>query len=71
MTGNKHNPEGNSSVRVEPHPSPYWKHMHRDWRTWIGVAFMFAALSIYVLSGDLSWLPRSQPRQPLPAAAAR
>jgi hypothetical protein len=35
MTGNKHNPEGNSNSAGEPDPGPYWRRMHRDWRFWI------------------------------------
>jgi hypothetical protein len=61
MTGNKHNPEGNSD-QGEPDPGPYWRRMHRDWRFWVGALFMSAALAIYVLSGDLAWIPRGQPR---------
>jgi hypothetical protein len=68
MTGNKHNYEGMTSDSGEPDPGPYWKRMHRDWRFWVGAVFMFAAIAIYVLSGDLAWVPRSQPRQPVPAA---
>jgi hypothetical protein len=56
MTGNKHNPEGNSNSAGEPDPGPYWRRMHRDWRFWIGAVFMAAALAIYVLSGDLAWV---------------
>jgi hypothetical protein len=63
MTGNRHNREGNSSDGGEPGAGPYWKRMHRDWRFWIGAVFMFAAISIYVLSGDLAWVPRGH-RQP-------
>jgi hypothetical protein len=58
MTGNKHNFEGNSSDSGEPDPGPYWRRMHRDWRFWVGAVFMAAALAIYVLSGDLAWVPR-------------
>jgi hypothetical protein len=68
MTGNKHNFEGNSSDSGEPDPGPYWRRMHRDWRFWIGAIFMFAALAIYVLSGNLAWVPRGHP---LPPAAGR
>jgi hypothetical protein len=57
MTGNKHNPEGNNSDAGEPDPGPYWTRMHRDWRFWVGAAFMAGALAIYVLSGDLAWVP--------------
>jgi hypothetical protein len=45
--------------------------MHRDWRFWVGALLMFGAISIYVLSGDLAWVPRSQPRLSPPAAAGR
>jgi hypothetical protein len=31
--------------------------MHRDWRFWLGAIFMAGALAIYVLSGDLAWIP--------------
>jgi hypothetical protein len=57
MTGNKHNHEGNSSNMGEPDPGPYWRRMHRDWRFWVGAILMAAALAIYVLSGDLAWVP--------------
>jgi hypothetical protein len=57
MTGSKYNQEGNSGDSGEPSPGPYWKRMHRDWRFWIGAVFMAAALAIYVISGDLSWVP--------------
>jgi len=57
MTGSKHNHEGNSRDSGEPEPGPYWKRMHRDWRFWIGALFMAAALAVYVLSGDLAWVP--------------
>jgi hypothetical protein len=43
--------------------------MHRDWRFWVGAVLMFAALSIYILSGDLAFIPRSQPHPATPASA--
>jgi hypothetical protein len=58
MTGNKHNPEGHSGDDGEPDPGPYWRRMHRDWRFWVGAILMGAALAIFVLSGDLAWVPR-------------
>jgi hypothetical protein len=39
---------------------PYWRRMHRDWRMWVGLVLMFAAITIYVLSEDLAWLPHLQ-----------
>ena len=70
MTGNRHNHEGNSGDSGEPEPGPYWKRMHRDWRFWIGAVLMAAALAVYVLSGDLAWVPNGhrQPAMPAPAA---
>ncbi len=57
MTGSKHNREGNSGEGGEAGPGPYWMRMHRDWRFWIGAVFMAAALAIFVMSGDLAWVP--------------
>ena len=43
---------------------PYWRRAHTDWRFWVGVFLMFAAMIVYVLSDDLAWRPRNQPQQP-------
>jgi hypothetical protein len=47
---------------------PYWKHAHHDWRLWIAVCLMLAAMFTYVMSDDLAWRPRSQLHQPTSAA---
>jgi hypothetical protein len=36
---------------------PYWKRAHKDWKFWVGVVFIAAAIVIYVLSLDLSTVP--------------
>jgi hypothetical protein len=36
---------------------PYWKRAHRDWWFWIGLVLMLAAITVYVLSNDLAFLP--------------
>jgi hypothetical protein len=59
MTGNKHNPEGERGEHGEPSPGPHWQRMHRDWRFWVCALMMAAALAIYVLSGDLAWVPHN------------
>ena len=41
-----------------PQRPPYWKRAHRDWWFWVGLVLMLAAISIYVLSDDLMFLPR-------------
>ena len=71
MTGSKNNHEGNSGDYGETDPGPYWRRMHRDWRFWVGALFMLAALGIYVMSGDMAWIPRSQPQQSTPAVGGK
>ena len=56
-----HGNEGPDPGSVHQHPDhapdPYWKRAHRDWRIWVALFFMLAAITIYVLSEDLAWLP--------------
>ena len=59
MTGNKHNPEGERGEHGEPGPGPYWHRMHRDWRFWVCSFLMAAAIAIYVLSGNLAFVPHN------------
>jgi len=60
-----HHPHGEQD-RDDVHRDhrPYWKRAHRDWRFWIAVLLMLACMSAYVMSNDLSWPPRGQPRPP-------
>jgi hypothetical protein len=44
---------------------PYWTRAHRDWRVWVGVVLMLAAMIIYLMTNDLAWGPHLQPRQPI------
>jgi len=37
---------------------PYWKRAHHDWKFWVVMVMMFAALAMYVMSNDLSQVPR-------------
>jgi hypothetical protein len=32
--------------------------MHRDWRFWVCAFLMAVALTIFIMSGDLSLIPR-------------
>lgn len=43
-----HGKPARDSIRYEP--DPYWKRAHHDWRVWIGLFFMLAAITMYVLS---------------------
>jgi hypothetical protein len=63
MTEIKHHHHPDQGPHPEPdHDSiPYWKRAHKDWRFWVGVCFLFAALAIYIVSVDLSLVPRAHP----------
>jgi hypothetical protein len=37
---------------------PYWTRAHRDWRFWIALILMLAAMGIYIISDNLAFLPR-------------
>jgi len=45
---------------------PYWKRAHTDWRFWIGVMLMLAAMIIYLGSFDLARRPGVHLQQPMP-----
>jgi hypothetical protein len=46
------------------------RRLHRDWRAWVVVALMLAAMLAYVLSDNESLqLGGGPPQQPVPAAA--
>ena len=52
--------------RKENRPrSPYWRRMHHHRYFWVGMLLMLVAMVNYVMTEALSWLPRSQPQQPL------
>ena len=49
-----HPDEGTRPTVNHEYSVPYWRRTHRDWRFWIGVCFIFAAIAVYVMSVDLS-----------------
>jgi hypothetical protein len=50
---------------------PYWTRAHRDWRVWVGVVLMLAAMIIYLMTDDLAWRPRIQSQPPLSSAVGK
>ncbi|MEO7300481.1 MAG: hypothetical protein ABI042_18105 [Verrucomicrobiota bacterium] len=48
---------------------PYWRRAHRDWRIWLMVILMLAAMLIYLMTGDLAGWSHRQPQQPISAPA--
>ena len=53
--------EGPERERVHHEQRPYWRRAHRDWKVWVGLFFMLAAITIYVTSNDLSFFGQSRP----------
>ena len=49
------------TIRHLKSESHYWRRAHLDWRFWIALVLMFAAIAIYVLSDNLAFLPRGRP----------
>jgi hypothetical protein len=41
---------------------PYWKRAHHDWRFWVALVLMLAAMLIYVMTDDLSIVPHVRVR---------
>jgi hypothetical protein len=41
---------------------PYWKRAHHDWRFWVALVLMLAAMFIYLMTDDLSFVPRIRTR---------
>jgi hypothetical protein len=52
-----------SADRPETH-GPFWSRLHHDWRFWVAAILELVAISVYVLTGDLSLRPRGQRQQP-------
>ncbi len=46
-----------ASIRHPLPESPYWRRAHLDWKFWIALVLMFAAILIFVMSDSLSFLP--------------
>ncbi len=65
MKQSHHSQGAPESEGVQKDHRPYWKRAHRDWRVWVGVFLMAAAMFVYVMSDNLALRFRSQP-QPSP-----
>ncbi len=58
--------EGEGRQRPHHQEKPYWKRIHHSWLFWVGFVFVSVAITIYVLSDNLAFLPWGQPH-PRPA----
>jgi hypothetical protein len=50
---------------------PYWTRAHHDWKFWVSLFLMLAAMVIYVMSDDLTVRPHKQAQQSLSGPAGR
>jgi hypothetical protein len=62
-----HEKERHRGVNVHHDQPPYWKRMHHDWRFWVGLVFMCAAITIYVASDNLSLTFGGRAQRQMPA----
>ena len=53
------------------HRGPLWKRLHRDWRAWVVVLLMLAAMAVYVLSDNESLRPGRGTQQPKPVVTGQ
>jgi hypothetical protein len=54
-----HDPSGGPILSTTDRDlGPYWSRAHRDWRFWVGVVLLSAAIFIYVMSDNLTLIPR-------------
>jgi hypothetical protein len=60
---NHHRQEGQEHNNSHHNHSPYWRRAHRDWRIWVGMFLMLAAIIYYIMSEDFAFAPHRQPKQ--------
>jgi hypothetical protein len=50
---------------------PYWTRAHRDWKFWIALSLMLAAMAVYVMSDNLAFRPHRHVQQSQSGAIGR
>jgi hypothetical protein len=60
-----------NSESVQHSHRPYWTRAHRDWRVWVGVILMLAAMMIYLMTDDLAWRPGIRAQPPLSSVVGK
>ena len=69
MTPHSHKHAQGSNADEHPRPKFYLSGLHRDWRTWLVIGLMLAAIGAYVLTLDEAIQPGSAAQGGIPAAA--
>jgi hypothetical protein len=65
MSETPHNPHPHGDPNGGSVHRPYWTRAHRDWRVWVGVVLMLAAMTVYLMTNDLAGWSHKQPQGPL------
>jgi hypothetical protein len=55
---------GQDSDSVQKSERPYWKRAHADWRFWVAIFLMIAAMIVYIVTEDFSMWPRNWLQHP-------
>jgi len=50
-------------ITKQKNGKPYWKRAHHDWKFWVAVLLMIAAMVIYVWTNDFSVRPSNHMQQ--------
>jgi hypothetical protein len=61
MSGTEHNHKREDEPyreSVEHGHRPYWRRAHHDWRFWVGLVSMLTAITFFIMTNNLSMLPR-------------
>ncbi|MCX5893777.1 MAG: hypothetical protein NTW80_12570 [Deltaproteobacteria bacterium] len=70
MTTHRHKHTHESKAGEPSRPKIYLSGLHKDWRTWLVLAIMLAAIGTYVLTLDESIQPGGAVQGGIPATAA-
>jgi hypothetical protein len=65
---NQHDHHGHERHAQQHHAGRKTKSFHKDWRTWLVVGLMLAAMLAYVLSDDEALAPGPEEGERMPAA---
>ena len=52
-------PHGHGKNTPHPHPTELWRGLHRNWRAWLVIGLMLAAIGTYVFTLDEAIQPGS------------
>jgi hypothetical protein len=67
MDNPKFQQHGGAHAAEHPPHGPYWKRMHHTPFFWIAVVFILAAMTVYIMTNNLSEVPGKKATTPVPA----